>query len=318
LTYNVPFVVSFLASIGGGFLVDLFYSMSVFKRVAEAKSFTQVANELGTSQPTISKHVAFLEKRLQIKLLNRSTRQLSLTEVGQSYYEHCSRIVDDLVETEASVSQIKSAPSGSLRITATVLTGQHLIAPILWKFMQKYPEIKIDFILEDKFTDLVKDGVDIAIRAGELSESNYIAKKLASCPQILVASPDYINQHGEPKTLNDLAQHNCLYHSVQPASNLWHFNSVKGKESVRVNGYFISNNRETLDAAALSGVGIAFTSLWSNRKYLQNGELVQILPEYKLNNLDLYAVYQQRKYTPSKVRGLIEFLSDGLNKVDIL
>jgi len=287
--------------------------MSVFKRVAEAKSFTQVANELGTSQPTISKHIAFLEKRLEIKLLNRSTRQLSLTELGQNYYEHCSRIVDDLVETEATVSLVKSAPVGNVRITATVLTGQHLIAPALWKFMEQYPKVKVDLILEDKFSDLVKDGIDIAIRAGELAESNYIAKKLASCPQVLLASPEYLNKFGTPKQLSELSKHNCLYHSIQATSNLWQFKGANGNESVRVNGHFISNNRETLNAAALAGVGIVYTFLWSNRKHIQSGRLIQVLPEYRLNNLDLYAVYQQRKYIPSKIRSLIDFLSESLN-----
>jgi len=297
--------------------MDLFSSMSVFKRVAEAKSFTQVAHELGTSQPTVSKHIAYLEKRLEVKLLNRSTRHLSLTELGQNYYEHCSRIVDDLVETEANVNLIKSAPVGNVRITATVLTGQHLIAPAIWKFLEQYPKVKVDLILEDRFSDLVKDGIDIAIRAGELSESNYIARKLASCPQVLLASPEYLDKFGTPERVNDLSKHNCLYHSIQASSNLWQFKGANGNESVRVNGQFISNNRETLNAAALAGLGIVYTFLWSNKSHIKNGWLVQVLPEYQLNDLDLYAVYQQRKYTPSKIRSLIDFLSDSLNDTNI-
>jgi len=298
--------------------MDLFTSMSMFKRVAEAKSFTQVAKELNTSQPTVSKHISFLEKRLQIKLLNRSTRQISLTEVGQQYYQHCSRLVDDLMEAEASVSQIKSTPTGNLRITATVLTGQHLVAPILWDFMKKYPEIKVDLILEDKFTDLVKDGIDVAIRAGELSDSSYVAKKLASCPQVLLASPEYLNKFGAPKKPRDLIKHNCLYHSIQAASQLWRFSNSKENESVRIDGHFSSNNRETLNAAALAGVGIVYTFLWSNRSQIKEGRLVPVLENYKLEPLDLFAVYQQRKYMPSKMRCLIDFLVESFNDPEYL
>jgi len=290
--------------------MDILTAMSYFRRVVEAGSFSAVAKELGTTQPTISKHVASLEQRLETKLLNRSTRQLNLTEAGQEYYKHCIRILDDVAESEASVVQGKSLLTGNLRITAPVMFGRLFIAPLLWEFQNKYPDITIEFIMNDAYIDLLKEGIDLAIRAGKLTDSSLVARKLGQCPeQALVASPAYLAKHGEPKTPADLKNHDCLVHSLMTPNSEWEFTGPQGKESQRVKTRFISNNRDTLTAATLADQGIAITLLWTVAKQIKEGNLKRLLPDYTTNATDFYAIYPERYYVPQKVRLLIEHIS---------
>jgi len=292
--------------------MDMFVSMSVFKRVAELGSFSATARETGLSQSTISKHVAALEQRLGTKLLNRSTRQLNLSEAGQEYYKHCIRILDDIAESESTIGRGQSQPAGTLRITTPVMFGRLFIAPMLWEFLETYPDISIELIMDDHYVDLIKEGMDLAIRAGrQLPDSTLVARKLGHCPeQVLVASPDYLAKHGEPKTPADLKHHNCLIHSLLTPSNEWEFSGPKGKERVRVHSRFISNNRDTTNTAALAGMGIALTFLWPNSAYIQQGQLKTVLADYVPNSMDIYAIYPERRFVPQKVRSLIEHLNN--------
>jgi len=297
--------------------MDTLTAMSYFRRVVEAGSFSTVAKELGTTQPTISKHVASLEQRLETKLLNRSTRQLNLTEAGQEYYKHCIRILDDVAESEASVVQGKSLLTGNLRITAPVMFGRLFIAPLLWEFQNKYPDITIELIMNDAYIDLLKEGIDLAIRAGKLTDSNLVARKLGQCPeQALVASPAYLARHGEPKTPADLENHECLVHSLMTPNSEWEFIGPQGKETQRVKTRFISNNRDTLTAAALANQGIAITLLWTVAKQIKEGKLKRLLSDYTTNATDFYAIYPERYYVPQKVRLLIEHISSYFDSSD--
>ena len=297
--------------------MDILTAMSYFRRVVEAGSFSTVAKELGTTQPTISKHIATLEQRLETKLLNRTTRQLHLTEAGQEYYQHCIRILDDVAESEASIGAGKSLLTGSLRITAPVMFGRLFIAPLLWEFQQQYPDIKIEFIMNDSYIDLIKEGIDLAIRAGKLADSSLVARKLGVCPeQALVASPEYLAEHGEPKTPADLKDHDCLIHSLITPTNEWEFIGPQGKEIQHVNCRFISNNRDTLTAAALANQGIAITLLWPVTNYIKQGRLKQILTDYRLSDTNFYAIYPQRYYVPQKVNALIDHIGHYFNATD--
>ena len=286
--------------------------MSIFRRVVETGSFSAIAREIGTSQPTVSKYVASLEQRLGIKLLNRSTRQLNLTEAGQEYYKHCIRILDDVAESEASIGRGQSRPTGTLRITAPVMFGRLFVAPILWEFLELYPELNIDLLLNDQNVDLIKEGVDVAIRAGSLSDSSLVARKIGTCPpQTLVASPSYLAKRGVPKTLVDLKSHDCLLHSLATSSNEWDFIGPKGRESVRVNSRFVSNNRDTINAAALASVGVAITWLWPNSAHFKHGRLERLLTDYAPMSMEVFAVYPERRYVPQKVHSFIEYVASS-------
>lgn len=290
--------------------MDVLTSMSIFCRVVEAGSFSAIARESGASQSTISKHIAALELRLETKLLNRSTRQLNLTEAGQEYYNHCLRILGDVDESEASVGKGKSLPSGTIRITTPVMFGRLFIAPMLWEFQMMYSDVKIDMVMDDSHIDLVKEGLDVAIRAGKLSDSSLVARKIGICPkQVLVASPLYLEKFGEPKSPADLQHHRCLLHSLLTPANNWEFSGPTGEETVQVNSHFISNNRDTINAAALAGIGIGTVFLWPNANNIKQGRLKVILSDYTLTELDIFAVYPQRRYVPQKVRRLIDFIS---------
>jgi len=286
--------------------------MSIFCRVVEMGSFTAIARELNTSQSTVSKHIAALEQRLETKLLIRSTRQLHLTEAGEQYYQRCLRILDDIRESEANINNSQSQPTGNLRITVPVMFGRLFIAPMLWQFQNTFPEITIELLMNDENIDLIRDGIDLAIRVGRLTDSSLIARKIGRFPQqVLVASPDYLDKWGEPKTLQALKQHNCLLHSLQATSNLWEFDGPHGDETVQVESRFIANNRDTVNDAAISGMGIAISYLEPNLQNIEQGRLKVILPQYYLSSADIFAIYPERHFVPQKVRSLIEWLESG-------
>ena len=190
--------------------MDVMQSMAVFRRVVEAGSFSAVARELGMSQSSASKHVAALEERLGAKLLNRSTRQLNMTDAGTKYYHYCVRILNDFQEAEASVAKGRIKPTGTLRLSSTAPFGKALIIPALMDFLSNYPDIDIDFTMEERTIDLVKEGIDLAIRVGPLADSSLIAKKIGQTPRLVVASPEYLIKHGFPKRPSDLDSGFCV------------------------------------------------------------------------------------------------------------
>jgi len=295
--------------------MDVMHSMAVFRRVVEAKSFSAVARETNMSQSTVSKHIASLEERLDTKLLNRSTRSLKLTEAGKEYYQHCIRILNDFQEAEASVGKGKIDPTGTLRISTSAAFGRTYILPYLDEFLSTYPDIKIDLIFGDKYTDLVKEGIDLAIRIGPLEDSSLIAKKIGSSPRVVVASPEYLVNHGRPKKPADLVKHDCLFYSLQKSPDLWYFNSTQeGDESIRVNGRIKASSPDAVCDATLEGLGISILGEWYVRKHLKNGHLIKILPDFKPTAYDIHAVYPERRFVPQKVKRMIQFITDKINQ----
>jgi DNA-binding transcriptional LysR family regulator len=289
--------------------------MAVFRRVVEAKSFSAVARETNMSQSTVSKHIASLEERLDTKLLNRSTRSLKLTEAGKEYYQHCIRILNDFQEAEASVGKGKIDPTGTLRISTSAAFGRTYILPYLDEFLSTYPDIKIDLIFGDKYTDLVKEGIDLAIRIGPLEDSSLIAKKIGSSPRVVVASPEYLVNHGRPKKPADLVKHDCLFYSLQKSPDLWYFNSTQeGDESIRVNGRIKASSPDAVCDATLEGLGISILGEWYVRKHLKSGRLIKILPDFKPTAFNIHAVYPERRFVPQKVKRMIQFITDKINQ----
>ncbi len=294
--------------------MDVMQSMAVFRRVVEAKNFSAVARETNMSQSTVSKHIAALEDRLDTKLLNRSTRSLTLTEAGKEYYHHCIRILNDFHEAEASVGKGKIKPTGTLRISTSAAFGRTFILPYLDEFFASYPDIDIDLMLDDNYVDLVKEGIDLAIRIGPLADSSLIARKIGSSPRIVVASTEYLVKHGRPRKPADLVKHNCLIYSLQKTPDLWYFNSKQeGDESIRVNGRFKASSQEAISDAAMAGLGISILCKWYTTEFIKNGRLKLILPEYKPTTYDIHVVYPERRFVPQKVKSMIEFLA---GKVD--
>ena len=290
--------------------MDVMHSMAVFRRVVEAKSFSAVARETNMSQSTVSKHIAALEERLDTKLLNRSTRSLKLTEAGKEYYHHCIRILNDFQEAEASVGKGKIKPTGTLRISTGAAFGRTYMLPYLNEFFSTYPDINIDLLFDDDYIDLVKQGIDLAIRIGPLADSTLIARKIGSSPRVVVASPEYLVKHGRPKKPADLIKHNCLLYSLQKAPDLWYFNSAQeGDESIRVSGRLKASSPDAICDATMEGMGISVLCEWYARKYIKDGRLKVILQDYHPTAYDINAVYPERQFVPQKVKRMIEFLA---------
>lgn len=289
-------------------IMGVLLSMSVFRRVVETGNFSEVARELELSQPTVSKHVASLEKRLNVKLLNRSTRSLSLTDVGKQYYERCVYILDELRETESTLSNQQTQPAGTLRINTPITFGELNIVPHMWQFLSDYPDLKVDLIMDDHYVDLVKDGVDMAIRVGPMSDSSLVSTKIGDSPRVTVASPEYLAENGEPVTVADLKKHNCIVYMLLTTLNEWHFNGPSGNESVRVSGRFSSNNPRAIQQAILSGQGIAVTPMWLMEKSIKEGKVIPILEEYLPTPLEIHAVYPDRRFVPAKVSYFIDYI----------
>ncbi|HHJ36197.1 MAG TPA: LysR family transcriptional regulator [Gammaproteobacteria bacterium] len=294
--------------------MDVMHSMAVFRRVVEAKNFSAVARETNMSQSTVSKHIAALEERLGTKLLNRSTRSLKLTEAGKEYYHHCIRILNDFHEAEASVGKGKIKPTGTLRISTSAAFGKTCLLPNLKEFFTAYPDIDIDLLFDDHYIDLVKEGIDLAIRIGPLADSSLIARKIGTSPRVVVASPDYLVKHGRPKKPADLEKHDCLFYSLQKSPDLWYFNSTQeGDESIRVSGRLKASSPDAICDATIEGLGISVLCEWFAKKHIQQGKLKVILPDYRPTAYDIHAVYPERRFVPQKVKRMIEFLG---NKVD--
>ena len=297
--------------------MDVMQSMAVFRRVAEAGSFSAVARETGMSQSSVSKHIAALEERLGTKLLNRSTRQLNLTEAGREYYHYCVRILNDFQEAEASVGKGKILPTGTLRLSATPAFGRRFIIPRLGDFLDRYPDINIDYVVEDHYIDLVKEGVDLAIRVGPLEDSSLIARKIGTSRRVVIASSAYLIKHGFPKTPSDLERHQCLTYSLLKSPNNWFFSSTQhGDESVRVAGRFRASSNDALIDAAVAGLGIATTCDWHVDEHVRRGRLTVLLKDYRLTPYDINAVYPERRFVPQKVKRFIDFLRDSFEQRD--
>ena len=295
--------------------MDVMHSMAVFRRVVEAKNFSAVARETNMSQSTVSKHIAALEERLDTKLLNRSTRSLKLTEAGKEYYHHCIRILNDFQEAEASVGKGKIKPTGTLRISTGAAFGRSYMLPYLDEFFSSYPDINIDLLFDDDYIDLVKQGIDLAIRIGPLADSTLIARKIGTSPRVVVASPEYLVKHGRPRKPTDLIKHNCLLYSLQKTPDLWYFNSAQeGDESVRVNGRLKASSPDAICDATIEGLGISVLCEWYARKHIKDGHLKIILQDYHPTAYDINAVYPERKFVPQKVKRMIEFLAEKVKE----
>lgn len=282
--------------------------MAIFARVVEEKSFSAAARRLGLSKSLVSKQVTQLERSIGARLLNRTTRALSLTEAGSVFYEHCSRIVEELEEAKLAVGRLHSEPRGLLRLTAPVAFGRLHIATALPAFLGRYPELRIDMATTDRFVDLVEEGYDLAIRIVDQPAPTHVARKLAPVNRKLVATPEYFERHGMPKSPADLEQHNCLTYTYFNPQDPWRLRGPGGDISVRATGNLRVNDDDALAAAVVQGLGLALLPTFLIGDELQSGRLRAALSQYIPLERHIYAVYLANRHVSAKVRAFIDFL----------
>nr|WP_286945142.1 LysR family transcriptional regulator [Pseudomonas sp. UBA6718] len=285
----------------------------IFTRVVECHSFTQAAQSLGMQKSTVSRRIALLEERLGVRLLNRTTRKLRLTEVGQAYYERCRQIMLDFAEAEQAVMQLQQAPSGLLRITAPIEFGQLFLGRVLGEFMRQYPQISAEVELTSRDVDPLEEGVDIAIQVGQPRDSTLIARKLFESRRRLCASPAYLAQHGTPRNVQELAGHRALHLPVDSPRH-W---PLLG-ENIACQRVLACNNITLAREAALAGAGIAALPVMISEAAVQDGELIELLPEARLPTGELYAVYPSRRFQAMKVKAFLDFLIASLPQAGLL
>ena len=288
--------------------MDRLVAMEMFVRIVETGSFSAVARELGTTQPTISKQLTALEKQLKTRLLNRSTRSISLTEPGTAYYDRCKRIIDEVQEAEGALGRLQSSLIGALHVNSSIGLGQIFLTPLILKFQRQFPELTVELTLNDRYIDLVEEGVDVAVRLGRLTDSSLVARRLGSTRRLLVATRTYLAAHGTPLTPGDLVHHNCLLYAYLSTGNEWTFTGSDGEIRVRVQGNFKANNGHAIREALLADAGVALTPDWLIHDKLESGAVVALLPEFANAPLEINAVYPSGRHVSAKVRAFIEFL----------
>ncbi|HTT40631.1 MAG TPA: LysR family transcriptional regulator [Burkholderiales bacterium] len=288
--------------------MDRLEAMQMFVRIVETGSFSAVAQELGTTQPTISKQLTALEKRFKTRLLNRSTRSLTLTQPGASFYERCKQIVGEVREAEGALGRLQATLTGTLHVNGSIALGQIFLTPMMLKFQHLYPELTVELSLNDRFIDLVDEGVDVAVRLGRLADSSLVARFLGRTRRVLCATPGYLGTHGAPEKPEDLAQHNCLLYAYLSTGNEWAFKAADEEIRVRVQGNFKANNGHAIREALLVGAGVALMPDWLIHDQLERGELTVLLPEFATEPLEINAVYPSSRHLSAKVRTLIDFL----------
>lgn len=291
--------------------MDRLLAMQMFVRVVETGSFSKAAREFATTQPTVTKQVAGIEALLKVRLLNRNTRGASLTESGALYYEKCKSIVHEVEEAESMLRLRQSQAQGLLRIGTSVAFGRRVIVPLTLEFMAKHPQVQVDLSFEDRYTDLVAQGIDVAVRMGKLADSTLGARFLGMNPWVMVASPGYLRKHGTPRQPAELAGHNALIYSSVQGDAVWRLSTPGGEHvTVPVTGRLRSNNLSAVLAAARSGLGIAALPYYVASDSLATGQVVEVLHEYTLPEQEIHAVFPSPKLVPGKVRAFIAFLQD--------
>ncbi len=290
-------------------LVENIRDLQLFSLAIREGSITAAARELGVSLAVASKRLQRLEEQLGVRLLNRSTRHLSPTDEGIEFHHYVQRVLAELEEGETLVTRASQTPVGTLRVTVPAAFGRLHIAPLVPEFLSRYPQLKLSLHLSDGVVDLINDGYDLAVRIGELGDSNLVVRPLGRDQRVVVATPEYLSRHGEPQTPGELAAHNALLFASAGHSEQWSFTMADGTtESVRVRGDFETNNCDALRATIQAHHGIAMRPLWDVWEDVRAGRLVRLLKEYRPPSYPIQAVYPSRRHLPQKVRLFIDLL----------
>ncbi len=303
--------------------MDRLQTMQTFVRVVEAGSFSTVAREVGSTQSAISKQVAALERQLGARLLSRTTRSLALTEEGQRYFEQARRLVAEIEEAESVVRGSSQQLTGLLRVAASVSFGRMTLLPIVQHFLAAHPGVKVDLRLNDSFVDLVEEGIDVAVRVGELADSSLVARRVGQTRRSVVASRDYVRRHAKagqaPREPADLLQHNCIVYTELATRNEWRFVAGPGasapvgtKQAVRVAGNIQTNSSEVVRAAVLDGHGLGYSPSWLFSAELQSGQVAVLLPDWQAPALPMHLVSPPARKHSAKVRVFGDHVAAGL------
>ena len=284
------------------------HELVAFHSVVKHSSFAKAAEELSLSPSGVSRIVTRLEERLGVRLVQRTTRSLSLTEAGAAFYARASQILVDLLDAEAEVQKATALPRGNLRITASVTFGRHYISPLLEEILERFPELTIDLTLTNRFVDIIDEGIDLAIRIGALSDSRLIARRLCSNQRVLVASPKYLARRGVPSTPEELNAHDCVIYTGFSRPREWKLIGPDGPLSVDVSGRVATNNFEVLGDAVRKGLGITVGPTMSVHQWLLSGELVRVLDRFQFEPSAIFAVYPSARQLSTKVRAVVDFL----------
>ena len=287
--------------------MEEFAAIPVFVAVVENGGFSAASRKLGVSKSAVSKRINQLENHLGVLLLHRTTRKLSLTEAGERYYEHAAQALGAAGKAEDAVTELQGEPQGKLKVSSPMSFGRLHVAPLIPKLMQRYPKLQIDLVMDDRNIDLVAEGIDVAIRSGDMPDSTLIARKLAPLRQVLCASPGYIDRYGMPATPAELVERNCILFSYSGDANEWTLNKGDKSESVLVSGSYRVNNSEAILEALREGVGIGRLPTFVAGPDLKAGNLVMILESYHIPDHIFYAVFPERQYLPAKVRVFLDF-----------
>jgi LysR family transcriptional activator of dmlA len=296
---------------------DTSSELAFFVLLAKKGSLSATAREMSITPPAVTKRLAQMEQRLGVRLVNRTTRTVSLTSEGEVYLAHASNILAEIKEMEELVSSSRTAPKGLLRVNATLGFGRTTIAPIISAFAQRFPDVEVQLQLTDRPINLVEESFDLGIRFGELPDTRLTARKIMSNRRFLCASPAYLKKFGQPSMPEDLAHHRCIIHRQNDdAYGVWRLVKGRQTESVKVSGTLSSNDGDVVLGWALDGHGILMRSEWDLAKYLQTGRLQVVLSDFKLAPADLFVFYPSRRNLSAKVRAFIDFLVASFNVAD--
>jgi len=293
-----------------GDTMDRLTEMEAFATVVDQGGFTDAARKMGISKSAVSKHVSALEARLGARLLNRTTRRVSPTEIGLAYYDRARRVLNDAGEADALVSAMQSAPSGVLRLSVATDFGVNLLSPILGDFLLEYPDITVNMVLGNRYVELISEGFDMAIRIGEMEDSTLRARRITETTKRMIGAPSYFQQFGRPMKIDDLNTHKLLHYSNQPSGNVWRITAPSGeKRQVRSAGWLTVNDGQSLLNAAIAGLGIAYLPSFLFADAMKQGLVVDAIPDLPREDVGIYAVYPPGRFTQPKVRAFIDFLA---------
>jgi DNA-binding transcriptional LysR family regulator len=283
--------------------------MGIFVRAVELGGFSAAARALNQTPSAVSKAISRLEDRLGVRLLNRTTRSLALTPEGATFLERSRRILADIEEAEQEITRFRSAPRGRLRLHISVAFGLHLLPPVLPEFVQRFPEVELDITVNDREPDFAEEGIDLAVRSGEVTDQNLIARRICLMERVICAAPSYLKTHGVPRTPDDLLQHNCLLVSSHPDLAYWPFDTAQGLRNVKVGGNLMANNAETVVQLAILGLGITRLGDILVGEPLRHKQLVPLLVgAHHVEPVPIHAMYLPGRHRSPKVAAMVDFL----------
>jgi len=297
-----------------GAAVDRLTAMELFVRIIETGSFSAAAREIGITQPSVSRQLRALERRLNARLLHRTTRHLTPTEAGRAFYDECRQIIATVRAAEGNVSLLQAKLRGTLKVNTSVALGQEYIAPLLYRFHGQHAGLTIDLTLNERFVDLVEEGIDVAVRFGTVQDTNLVARRLGQTRRVIVATPAYLRKHGTPKIPMDLTRHDCVLFNYPPTFE-WVFFGPEGEVSVRVTGPFKANNGHVIRGAILSGLGVGWIPEALIHDQLGSGAVKQVLADYAMQPLEVHALYSSARHLPAKVRVFLDFLQEEFRSI---